>query len=323
MSKLPQAALLLMAAAAVAVACSGRRDLSLIVASGHVEATDVRISTKVPGRLQWFPIREGDRVSANQQIARIDTGDIEPLLQQARSERDQAEADLKLRLAGARPEDIAELEAQVAGAQAELEGAQRDLERMQGLLDKGSGTAKARDDAKTRRDLAAARLDGLRQALKRMKSGSRREEIDAARARLAAAEARVAQHEQQVRDATIASPLSGVVTEKLVEKGELLPAGAALCIVSDLDNPWLTVYVSEPDVARIRLGQDAEVLTDAGQSRSGKVTFVASQAEFTPRNVQTRDERVKLVFKVKIGLDNRDGVFKPGMPSEARLRAAA
>jgi HlyD family secretion protein len=133
----------------------------------------------------------------------------------------------------------------------------------------------------------------------------------------------VAQIEQQLKDAVIVSPRRGIVTSKLVEAGELLAPGTPVVVVTDLQDAWLRVYVSEPDLARIRLGQEAEVLTDDGQKRSGRVTFVASQAEFTPRNVQTRDERVKLVFEVKVTLDNHDGLFKPGMPAEARLRASA
>jgi HlyD family secretion protein len=93
-------------------------------------------------------------------------------------------------------------------------------------------------------------------------------------------------------------------------------------VVTDLADAWLTVYVTEPDLGRLRLGQHAEVRTDDGQTRGGTLSFIASQAEFTPKNVQTRDERVKLVYKVKVGLDNADGLFKPGMPAEARLRVA-
>jgi HlyD family secretion protein len=309
---------------AVALAgCGDRHDPSVIVASGHVEATDVRVSAEVAGRLESFPVKEGDRVSRGQELARVDATDTRLRLQQAKAERDQARAELRLRLAGARKEDIAELEAQLLSAQADLEGAQKDLDRMQALLDKGSGTTKARDDARTRRDVVAARTASIKEALARLKAGSRVEEKDAARARVAAMEARIAQLEEQVADATIASPLEGVVTEKVAEQGELLQVGSPLGVVTDLSDAWLTVYVAEPDLGRIRVGQEADVLTDDGQSRKGRVTYVASQAEFTPKNVQTRDERVKLVFKVKVGLDNRDGLFKPGMPAEARLRAEA
>jgi HlyD family secretion protein len=193
---------------------------------------------------------------------------------------------------------------------------------MQALLDKGSGTTKSRDDARTRRDMTASRLEAMRQSLARMKAGSRAEEIEASRARLAAMEARIAVLEQQVKDATVTSPLAGVVTEKVAEAGELLQVGSLLCVVTDLADPWLNVYVGEPDMARIRLGQEVEVVTDDGQRRKGRLTFIASKAEFTPKNVQTRDERVKLVYRVKVGLENADGLFKPGMPAEARLQAA-
>jgi HlyD family secretion protein len=304
----------------VAVGCAGRQDASRIVASGHVEATDVRVSTKVAGRLESLKVAEGDRVSAGQEIGRIDVVDVELALQQARAERDLAQADLRLRLAGARKEDIAEQEARVQSSEVDLADAERDLQRMQSLLDNGSGTTKSRDDAKARKDMASAQLDAAREALARLRAGSRAEEKDAARARVAAAEARIAQLEQQLKDAVIVSPLPGVVTEKIADAGELLQSGSPLAEVTNLGDAWLNVYLPEADLGRIRIGQSAEVVTDGGQKRAGKVSFVASQAEFTPKNVQTRDERVKLVYKVKISLENADGVFKPGMPAEASLQ---
>jgi membrane fusion protein YbhG len=319
MTRIPRTAAL---AALVLAGCGRRNDPSIIVASGHVEATDVRIATKVAGRLEALSLEEGTVVAAGQPLGRIDTTDLRLALQQARAEREQAAAEYRLRLAGARAEDIAELEAQLAGVESDLANAEKDLERMQALLDKGSGTTKARDDARTRRDVTAHRRDATRQALGRLKAGSRAEEKDAARARLAATDARIAQLEQQVKDAELTSPLAGVVTEKVAEPGELLQVGSPICVISDLANAWLTVYVGGPDLGRIRLGQEAKITTDDGQTRKGTVTFIASQAEFTPKNVQTRDERVKLVYKVKVGLDNKDGLFKPGMPSEARLAAA-
>ena len=308
-----------LAVALVLSGCNRGGDATSIVASGHVEATDVRLSTKVGGRLDSFPIQEGDKISKDQEVARLDTTDARLLLQQARAEREQASADLRLRLAGARREDIAELEAQVGQVAADLAGAERDLDRMQGLLDRGSGTMKARDDARTRRDMTGQRLLAAKQALARARAGSRPEEVDGARARVAAVEARIAQFEQLIRDATVKSPLAGVVTEKIAEAGELLQPASGLCVITNLDDAWLTVYVAEPDLTQLRLGQEVEVRTDDGQTRRGKVTFIASEAEFTPKNVQTRDERVKLVFKVKVGLDNKEGLFKPGMPAEARI----
>ncbi len=314
------AALALLGSAALG--CAGGNGASRIVASGHVEATQVRVSTKVGGRLETLAVAEGDRVSSGQELGRIDAIDLRLELQQATAQRDQAAAELRLQLAGARKEDIAELEAQVASVGVDLVDADRNLQRMQSLLDHGSGTTKGRDDAQARRDMTAAQLEAKKEALARLRAGSRAEEKDAARARLAAAEARIAQLDQQIKDAVIASPLSGVVTEKIAEAGELLQSGAPLVEVTNLADAWLNVYVPEADLGRIRIGQDAEVTTDGGEKRKGRVSYVASQAEFTPKNVQTRDERVKLVFKVKIALENADGIFKPGMPAEAGLQAA-
>ena len=305
------------------VGCGKAPESNVIVGAGHVEATDVHIAAKVAGRLLKFPLQEGDTVKLGQVLAELDTTDNLLALRQAHGDRDEAAAELDLRLAGSRPEDIAEAASQVASASADLDGAQKDLDRMQALLDRGSGTAKSRDDARTRRDMAAARLRGTRDALARSRHGSRPQEIAQARARLAAMDAHAATLEQQIRDATVTSPLTGVVTEKVAQQGELLQPGSPLCVITDLANAWLTVYVAETDLARIRIAQPAEVVTDDGQRRGGHITYISPEAEFTPKNVQTRDERVKLVFKVKVGLDNRDGLFKPGMPATARFQARA
>ena len=312
----------LAAAFLVAAACHKAADSSLIQASGHVEATDVRISTKVAGTLLKLAVDEGTQVKTGQELARLDTTDTDLELKSARADRAQAEAELRLRRAGSREEDVREAEAQVTRSEADLSGAGKDLERMEGLLASGSGTTQARDDARTRYDVAKASLAAARERLRRLKAGYRPEEIDQSAARVQAADARIGQLEQALRDAVIASPITGVVTEKLSEQGELIARGGGLVVVTDLANAWLNVYVSETDLARIRLDQEATVVTDDGQTRKGRVSFVSSQAEFTPKNVQTRDERVKLVYKVKVALDNADGLFKPGMPAEARLQAA-
>jgi HlyD family secretion protein len=170
-----------------------------------------------------------------------------------------------------------------------------------------------------RRDALKGQLESANQAFARAKAGSRNQEIDAARATRDAADARIAQLKQQIADATIVSPVAGRVTEKIAEPGELLAAGAPILVITELARPWLTVYVAEPDLGKIKLGAVAEVATDGGETRKGTVIFIASTAEFTPKNVQTRDERVKLVYRVKVGLDNADGLFKPGMPGEARF----
>jgi len=317
----PLAMCLVATLAILGAACQEEVDTSLIIASGHVEATEVRLSTKVAGTLEWFELQEGDRIAAGQEIARIDTVDQELSLQAARADRALADSVLRLRIAGFRDEEIAEANAQVARARADLTAAERELQRFQALLDRGSGTGKTRDDAQARRDVAVETLAAAEARLKLVKTGARPEEIDEARARLAAADARIAQIEQQIADATMLSPVPGIVTAKLVEQGELLRPGTALAVITNIASPWLTAYVSEQDLGRIRIGQTVTVVTDDGQTREGQLIFINSEAEFTPKNVQTRDERIKLVFRIKVSLNNADGLFKPGMPSEAHLRA--
>ena len=300
-------------------ACSGSGRDERVVASGHVEANDVRIVTKVRGRLLRRPVDEGDAVKVGQVLGVVDTIDAELALREAVAQRDQADAGLRLRIAGSRREDIAELTARLESVAADLAGAEKELKRQETLVAEGVTTAKTRDDALSRRDALLGQQEGAKQALARAKAGSRDQEVEAARAARDAMEARIAQLRQQIADATIVSPVDGLVTEKMAEAGELLAPGAPILVLTDLAKPWLTVYVAEPDLGKIKLGGPAEVVTDGGDKRQGSVIFIASIAEFTPKNVQTRDERVKLVYRVKIGLDNADGLFKPGMPAEAHL----
>ncbi len=317
---LKQAIVICACLAAASAGCGRGNRRGPIVSSGHVEATEVRVASKVGGTLAALPVEEGDAVKAGQMLATLDTTDTGLALDAARGDLATAEAELRLRRAGARREDLADAKAQVERAEAEVTNGQKDLERMEGLLTRGSGTTKARDDARLRRDVAAAALASTREWLAKLEAGNRVEEIDVARARAAAAAARVAQLEQQLKDATIVCPVDGIVTERLVEVGELAARGTAVAVVTEIRRPWLTVYVGEPDLGRVRLGQEVEVITDNDDKRTGTVSYISSKAEFTPKNVQTRDERVKLVYRVKVRLPNDDLLFKPGMPAEARFR---
>lgn len=299
-------------------ACRGGRAPASIHASGHIEATEVRLAAKVAGKLAELPYQEGDRVKAGVVVARLETTDSERQLAQAQAEASAADARLRLLLAGTRKEDIARAEADLGRVDADLAGARLDLGRLEGLADRGSGTLKARDDARTRVAVLSQQREAGAAELAKLKAGARPEEIDQARAQKAAADAAVAVIEQRIADATVAAPRDGVITSRATEPGEVLPAGALLEILTDLEHPWLTVYVDQPSLSSIVLGQSVTVRVD-GQARafSGKVSFVSDVAEFTPKNVQTPEERAKLVFKVKIALENPEGVFKPGMPGDA------
>jgi len=318
-----------------AAGCRQQAPTDRVRASGSVEATEVQISSQVGGRLVELRVAEGDRVAIGQAIAQLDTTDVLLVLRRAQADRDMAAAQLALLVAGSRQEDIRQADAQLRGAEADTAGArddlaaaETDLARFDTLLKSNSGTQKQRDDAAARRDLAKARLQAsqervlaARQALTRLERGARPEEITAARARLAATEAQIASLEQNVKDATVTSPVAGIVTQKLADAGEILAPRAPIVNVVDLDHAWANIYIDEPLVPRLRVGQEATVFTDAGgPGLKGTVTFISPKAEFTPRNVQTAEERSKLVFRIKVAVDNRTGVLKQGMPVEAEIR---
>jgi HlyD family secretion protein len=315
-------------------ACREHAPASAARVSGQVDATEVQVAPEVGGRIVELTIDEGDRVKTGDLIARLDTRDVDLALDRARAERAQADAQLRLLQAGSRPEDIHQAEAQaaaaraeVAAAEADLAAAETDLQRFERLLQSNSGSQKQRDDAATRRDVARDRLTAVRAretaaraAVARLKAGSRREEIDAARARVAAVDAQIATLEKSKADATVAAPIEGIVTEQLLEAGEMAAPGVPIAVITDLAHAWAEVFVDEPVIPRIKLGQSATVFTDAGgPGLPGKVSYVASKAEFTPRNVQTAEDRSKLVFRVRINVDNRQGILKQGMPVEAEI----
>jgi HlyD family secretion protein len=299
------------------VACGGN-DRATIHTSGHVEATDVRISSKVGGRLLEVAVDEGDSVAAEEIVAQIDTIDAVNELARARAELARADAQVRLLEAGPRHEDLVRATEEVARADAELQAAQRDLERIEDLAARRATTPKALDDARTRRDIAARSVRALNAARERLVAGARQEEVQIALAQRDAARALVAAAEQRLDDTTVRSPLAGVVTTRAAEPGEVVPPGALLCAVSDLAHPWLVVYLDEPSLGQVSLGDTVSVRVDgARNSLQGVLTHVASVAEFTPKNVQTPDERAKLVYKAKVALENPTGMFKPGMPADA------
>ena len=273
-------------------------------------------------------------------------------VQSARDVQAQAQARLDLVRAGARPEVLEQLRAAVRQAQVAHEDAQRDLERTGQLAEQGMVARRDLDVATARRDGAAAGLDAARQRLAESEGGARPEEVRAAEAALAqtaalvgsaqasldlavagprretirAAEARaeaargaVAAAEALLAQTSIVAPADGRVTLRNAEPGEVVTPGFPIVRIADLARVWLRVFVPEPQIGRVKTGQRAAVSVDAfaGRTFPGVVTEIAERPEYTPKNVQTREERAKLVFGVKIEVENPGGELKPGMPADA------
>ena len=326
----------MMGLALTAAGCRAAEVAPLRTASGYVEATDVRVSAKVAGRVASVAVNEGQRVEAGQVLVTLTTTETDLAVGRAQADRAQATAQLKLLAAGSRPEDILQAEAQQASAESDLKAAEADLSsaradeaRFEQLLKSNSGSQKQRDDAVTRRQLAEARLRGTQDRIRaaaalvaRLRSGARPEELEGARARIASVDAQIATLENDRKEAVIVAPAAGIVTSRLIEPGELAAPRTPMIVIVDLDHAWANVYVAEPLVPSLKVDAPVTIRTDGGDQLTGRIAYVSPQAEFTPRNVQTANERAKLVYRVKVLVDNQKGILKPGMSVTADFGAS-
>ena len=293
--------------------------------SGTVEATEVTLSAQAQGELVSIGAREGDRVEKGDVLAQIERDDMELQLEQAEQRLEAANAELDLLLAGARSEDLTQAEAQLEQAEQALELARKSYERTQRLSETGSATQSDLDRAETEFKQAQARVSSARAQGEKLQNMARPEEVRASRARIAEARAGVERVRRRLSDTVVEAPRAGTITTRAREAGEYVGPGTPLFTLADLSTVYLTIYVPEPSLGRIALGRRAEVFVDGMPERTfeGRVTRIAEEAEFTPKNVQTQDARAQLVFAVEITIDNSEGIFKIGMPADARIATGA
>ncbi|MCP9447966.1 MAG: efflux RND transporter periplasmic adaptor subunit [Nitrospira sp.] len=338
------------AAYLVAERWAGNRELpeGLIQVNGSIEGDPITVSSKYAGRIRTVSVREGETVEANQVLIQLDDSQAAAKVKQARyaaqsldaqveAARDQL-AVLKLEI----PLKIEAAEAQVARAQALWERAivleqeaREDAERFQRLADKDQASLQQRDQARARwyvaRNDVAAALSGLTQAKKEVAQArlewnrikAEKEELTSLERQRDHAYAVLEEAERTLEELTITAPAGGTVTTKMAEVGEMVAAGSPLLELVDLDRLYLKAYVPEVLVGKVRLNLPAMVYTDAfpDQPVEARVRHIASKAEFTPKEVQTADERVKLVYAVKLHLnENPDHRFTPGLPADAIIR---
>jgi HlyD family secretion protein len=294
-------------------------DVSRIEASGTIEAVQIRIAPKVGALAERMYVDEGDRVSRGDTILVLDRSVFELQLRQARAGVELAQAQLDLMVTGAREEDIRTAAEALRQSEASLGMAREDLRRMHNLFEADAISRKQFEDAEARYTIASAQNNAAAQNLEKVRQLTRPEEMRAQRARLEQARSTADLIEKSIEDCSILSPATGVVTQKIIETGELAAPGSPVAVISKLDTVRLTIYLTTEEVGRVRLGQDAEVAIDAFPDRplTGRITYISPSAEFTPRNIQTKDERVKQVFGVRVEIPNPDGLLKPGLPADA------
>jgi len=288
--------------------------------SGTIECVEVDVASVVSGRLLEAAVDEGAFVREDDVIALIDPSDHTLRRDEADAALEYAQAQLDLLLAGPRAEDVERARQQALEAEAAARVAESDRARIERLHAAGSASDKQLDDARALGDRAQATLAAARQVLEKLEAGSTNEELRVARAVVRQAEAKLAVATKAVSDCTIRSPLDGIVTTRSREAGEFVTAGSVVAAVSDPRDAWLSIYVPGARLAGVVIGQPARVRVDGETDfREGTVSFVSPEAEFTPRDVQTPDERAKLVYRVKIKLPNADGILKPGMAADGYL----
>jgi HlyD family secretion protein len=290
--------------------------------SGNIEATAVEVSFKIPGRVSERLVDEGAMVNAGQVIARLENEELvhEVALRQADFRGMRAALDELL--AGSRKEEIAQAEAILDATEAEAKQSADDFKRQETLFLKEVIPQQKFDAARAAYDTSRAQVRQAKEALALVRKGPRREKIDQARARLSEAEASLALAKTRLGYAILRSPVSGLVMEKNIEPGEQVAAGTPVVTVGELDAVWVRAYINETDLGKVRVGQKVRVTTDTwpGKVYYGTLTFISSEAEFTPKNVQTQKERVKLVYRVKVTIPNPNMELKPGMPADAEIQ---
>jgi HlyD family secretion protein len=289
--------------------------------SGTVEATEITVAARTSGELLEVRFKEGEQVKRGDVLAEIEAEDIRLQINQQEQRLEQARAQLDILLSGAREEDVRQAEARLAQVRQAFELARTSYKRVQRLYKGGSATSSELDKAETEYEQARARVSSAEAQLDKLTGEARPEEIRAARAKVAEAQAGLQRLKRHLEDATITAPRSGTLTTVARESGEYVSPGTPLFTIADLTEVYLTIFIPEPQLGKVRLGQEAKISVDGMPERgfTGRVSKIAQEAEFTPKNVQTQEARSQLVFAVEISINNPQGIFKIGMPADARL----
>lgn len=323
----PLVALLAVTALAVALFFGSRwwtareRQAAAIRGSGIIEVTQVDVAFEVAGRMIERNVDEGAMVDKGEPVGKLDDREYRLRVERARAAKDSTDAHYRMMTKGSREQEVARALAAREAADAELAMQTREYDRINRLH--GEGIVAQTDVDRLGNLLASARAshDQAVQQLDQLREGFRTEEIEGARADLQRASADLDLAELDLARCQLFAPAAGRVLSKSREPGEMVQPGTPIVTLGDLSRPWVNVYVGERDLGKVHLGMAAQVTVDSfpTQPFNGKVTFISERAEFTPKNIQTPDERVKLVYRVKVEVDTRDEALKPGMPADAVL----
>jgi HlyD family secretion protein len=287
--------------------------------AGNIEAHESAVSFKVPGRIVDLPVQEGQYVNKGDLLARLDDDDYRQQVSVDEATIRTREAELKLALAGSRKQEIQAAKQSLIDARSDLELKRAEFRRRQALLSEQAVSQEDVHSAETSMKRAEATYQRSKETYDQIVEGTRKEEIAVRRANLQLAQEHLEMAQVNLSYTVLAAPISGVVLVRQAELGEVVAPGTPVVTIADVDRLWMRGYINETDLGRVRWDQPATVRTDTYPAKDyhGRVSFIASQAEFTPKSVETYKERVTLVYRIKIDLENPNHELKPGMPAEA------
>jgi len=301
--------------------------------SGTIETTQANLSFQVPGRVVKVNVQEGQSVTKDQIIAELDREEFESRYEQAKANLDRAQKtkkQLETMLEISRktlPSEVARAKANVQSTRDTLRDAEKNYKRFEDLFSKGVITEKERDGMKLTYEVAQSRLAESESVLNLAqgnltKIDAVKQDIEVATAQINSVNASLSQASIQLAYTQLKSPMDGVITSRNIEPGETVNSGREVITISDLSRVDLKIFIDETEIGKVRPGQKVDVKIDTfpGKTYTGTVSFISPEGEFTPKIIQTKKERVKLVYLVKVSIENPNFELKAGMPADAWLR---
>ncbi|WP_353141215.1 HlyD family efflux transporter periplasmic adaptor subunit [Acinetobacter pragensis] len=299
-----------------------------LVLYGNVDIRQVSLAFEEAGRIKALHVQEGDRVQKGQLLAVLDTQALEIQAKQAEAQLLVQQQAVNEQDAGTRPEEIAQAKAQVSSAQAQLDKASKDLQRYQALFSSTGGRAISKqelDAAYSNVNTAQAGVKERQANLVLLEKGARKEDRTAAKAQVEATKANLELMNYKIAQSQLISPTNAVVRARLQEPGDMAAAQKTVYTLALTDPKWVRVYVNETDLSQIKSGASAQVIRDSSpdQPIQGKIGFISSVAEFTPKSVQTEDIRTTLVYEVRVLVKDENDQLKMGQPVTVKIAKSA
>lgn len=295
-----------------------RENPNIVSASGIFDLPQIKISSTIGGKIIKLYTDEGKKVSKGDVLFETDCTELRLQLSQAETNLMILQNQYSLILKGSRKEDIEQVKYSMDILETNLLIAKNDYERAKKLYEANAISKKHLEDAEFKVRIIEKQIEASRQNYQKIKNISQREEIESAKLKVEAAKIAIDIIKERVLNCTVTSPIDGIIIKKIFNEGEFVGPGIPVFLLADTSKIYLKVYLPEKDVFKIRINDKAKIKTDVDfDDIIGTVVYISEEAEFTPKTIQTKDERTKLVFMVKLEIDNKKGLLKAGLPADA------